>query len=145
MFTSAGLSFGNWDRLRRDNTEHDHIYNKFHNPSLFYPVTTSSVPLAYIHSNKPKCTRVHIQRRIQFHSTSHRRHKPLKPFHIEDVFPCKKLTWEIHRWMYSLRLRTYQLGSEHTTCTITITTYVNIKIWIFENRAPFWLYLNSNV
>lgn len=24
MFTSAGLSFGYWDRLRRDDTEHDH-------------------------------------------------------------------------------------------------------------------------
>lgn len=48
MFTSAGLSFGNWDRLRRDSTEHDRIYNKISNPSLFYPVSILSTPLTYI-------------------------------------------------------------------------------------------------
>lgn len=138
MFTSAGLSFGNWDGLRRDNTEHDHIYNKFHNPSLLYPVTTSLIPLTHIHSNEPKCTHVHVQRHVQFHSTSHRRQKPLKPFHIKDVSPCKKLTREIQLClMYPLRLLTYQLGSGNTTCTITIS--VNIKIWICVNRAPSYL------
>lgn len=52
------------------------------------------------------------------------------------LFPAKNLTREVqlHR-MYSLRLLTYQLGSEHTNCTNT--TFVNIKIWIFfVNRAP---------
>lgn len=49
-------------------------------------------------------------------------------------FPAKQITREIQlHWMYSLRLLTYQLGSGNTTCGIT--TYVNIKIWIFVNRA----------
>lgn len=127
MFTSAGLSFGNWNGLRRDNTKHDHVHVHVYLLSLWHTFT------------RTKCT----------HTKTHtvslcltKRHKPLKPFHIKDdfsFFPAKQLTREIRLYlMYSLRLLTYQLGSGNTTCTIT--TYLNIKMWTPSHYSWIQMY-----
>jgi len=105
MFTSAGLSSGYWDSLRRDNTEHDHIYiyiyNTFHNPSIFYPVTKSYVPVSNTLNQTNLSAHMYTQRQTQFHSTCHRRHKPLTPFHIKAKYnliwcilkDCLHISW----------------------------------------------------
>lgn len=77
--------------------------------------------------------------KTQCHSASHKRHSPLKPFHIKDFLLLQNNSREIRRYsMYSWRLHTYQLGSGNITCTIT--TYVNIKMWAPSHYSWIQMY-----